>query len=121
MAKGKRKPESPFTGCWQIVSNNLWDMIDDDEPSYLEFGADQRGEFQFGSTRGNIDYRVTERDGQPAIEWTWEGKDQTTPCTGQGWAVLKVEELHGMMFFQGGGDSKFVAQRAEGLKQRRGK
>ena len=107
----KSNPKSPFTGRWQIVSNDLWDMIDDDEPSYLEFGANQMGEFQFGSTRGNINYRVTERDGQPAIEWTWDGMDQTTPCTGQGWAVVKDDELHGVIFFHGGDDSEFVAKK----------
>jgi hypothetical protein len=36
------------------------------------------------------------------------------PAQGRGWAVLKGEEMHGMIFFHGGGDSEFVAQRNTG-------
>jgi hypothetical protein len=52
-----------------------------------EFGADHMGEFGFGLTNGNTDYRVTERGGQPAAEWTWEDMDEMDPRTGRSWAV----------------------------------
>jgi hypothetical protein len=35
------------------------------------------------------------------------------PAQGRGWAVVKGEELHGMIFFHGGDDSEFVARRAK--------
>ena len=35
------------------------------------------------------------------------------PAQGRGWAVLKGDELHGMIFFHEGDDSEFVATRIE--------
>ena len=35
------------------------------------------------------------------------------PAQGRGWAVVKGNELHGMIYFHSGGDdSEFVAKRA---------
>lgn len=110
MAKQKRKPESPFTGRWRIVSTSAWesDYLDEEEPAYIEFTA-RGGEFHFGYVHGVMDCRPTTRDGQPAIEWTWDGNDEMDPAQGRGWAVLKGGELHGMIFFHQGDDSEFVA------------
>jgi len=123
MAKAKPKPKSPFTGRWHIVSMDAWDVDDMEEegPAFIEFGADQMGEFWFGLTRGNIDYHITERGGQPAAEWTWEGMDEMDPCTGRGWAVLECAELHGMIFFHGGDDSEFVARKSPAPKAKQRK
>ena len=46
------------------------------------------------------------------MEWTWDGNDEMDPAQGRGWAVVKGDELHGMIFFHGGDDSEFVAKRA---------
>ena len=69
---GKKKQESPFTGRWRIISMDEWDVdyMEEEGPAFIEFGADQMGEFQFGLTSGNIDYRITERGEQPGVEWT---------------------------------------------------
>ena len=114
MAKGKRKPESPFTGRWRIVSMTAWDQdfVDAEVEGYFEFDAKGMGEFQFGYVRGDISYQLTERGEQPVIEWTFEGTDEMDPCSGRGWAVLEGDELHGMIFFHQGDDSGFVARRA---------
>jgi hypothetical protein len=40
---------------------------------------------------------------------------------GRGWAVVKGEELHGMIFFHQVGDFEFVAKRAKGKKRQSGK
>ena len=31
----------------------------------------------------------------------------------RGWALVKGDELHGMIFFHGGDDSEFVAKKAD--------
>ena len=120
---GKKKQGSPFTGRWQIASMDEWDVdyMEEEGPAFIEYGADQMGEFQFGLTSDNIDYRITERGGQPTIEWTWEGMDEMDPCTGRGWAVLEGDELHGMIFFHQGDESGFVARRAKAQKRPRRK
>ena len=69
-----------------------WDVdyMDEEGPAFIELGADQMGEFRFGLTSGNIDSRITQRGGQPAAEWTWEGMDEMDPCTGRGRAFAVV-------------------------------
>ena len=54
-------------------------------------------------------------DGQPAVEWTWEGTDgaDMTEMTGRGWAKLEDEELHGLIVIHLGDESGFVAKRAD--------
>jgi len=118
MAKSKGKPPSPFTGRWHL-SLPGWreDFINAEVQAYIEFDATGGGEFQFGYVHGNMDYRATTREGQPAVEWSWEGNDEMDPAMGRGWAVLKGEELHGMILFHQGDDAEFVAKRAEGEKQ----
>lgn len=64
--------------------------------------------------------RPTTRDGEPAIEWSWDGNDENDPAQGRGWAVLKGGELHGMIFFHRGDESGFVAERAGGAKASKG-
>src|SRR5262249_37304534 len=48
---------------------------------------------------------------EAAVESTWDGNDEMDPAQGRGWAVLKGDELHGMIFFHQGDDSGFVAKR----------
>jgi hypothetical protein len=117
--KTKPKPKSTFRGRWRIVSMDEWDVdyVEEEGPAFIEFEADQMGEFRFGLTSGNIDFRITERGGQPAVEWTWEGMDEMDPCTGRGWATLEDDELHGMIFFHQGDESGFVARRAPKRRQ----
>jgi hypothetical protein len=114
MAKAKSKSGSPFGGRWHIVSMTEWDedYINEEVQAFIEFDAKGSGEFQFGYVQGSMDCRLTTRDGEPAVEWTWEGNDEMDPAMGRGWAVLKGDELHGMFFFHEGDDSGFVARRA---------
>ena len=127
MAKSKPKPESPFTGRWRIVSMSAWDegFIDEEEEGFFGFDEKSGGEFHFGYVHGHMDCRLGTRDGEPAVEWTWDGNAEMDPAQGRGWAVLKGGDLHGMIVFHGGDDSEFVARRAGGQdaptpKKRRG-
>lgn len=112
-----KKPKQPnvFNGRWRIVSMSAWDQefIDEEEEGYLEFDEKDDGHFQFGYVQGQMDCRLTPRDGEPAVEWSWDGNDEMEPAQGRGWAVVKGDELHGMIFFHGGDDSEFVAKKAE--------
>src|SRR6516165_873504 len=113
------KSKSPFTGHWRIVSMEQWDQdyVDEEEEGFFEFNDRGWGEFHFGYVHGRMDCRLTTRDGEPAVEWTWDGNDEMDPAQGRGWAVVKENELHGMIFFHGGDDSEFVARKAEGSKR----
>ena len=113
MAKKPKSP-SPFEGRWHIVSMTEWDedYINAEVQAFIEFDAKNSGEFQFGYVQGEMDCCLTTRDGEPAIEWTWEGNDENDSAQGRGWAVVKGEELHGMIFCHEGDDSEFVAKKA---------
>ncbi len=114
-SKSKPKPESLFIGRWHIVSMTEWDedFINAEVQGFIEFGGQYNGNFQFGYVNGDMDYRLTLRDGDPAIEWTWDGNDEMDLAKGRGWAVLKDDELHGIIFFHEGDESGFVAKRQQ--------
>jgi hypothetical protein len=122
MAKSKPKPPNPFTGRWRIVSMSAWDQdyIDEEEEGFFEFDEKGSGEFHFGYVHGQMDSRLTTREGEPAVEWTWDGNDEMDPAQGRGCAVVQGDELHGMIYFHGGDDSEFVAKKA-GLQSRTAK
>src|SRR4051794_1093429 len=113
MARKKKQP-SDFEGRWHIVSMSQWDedFINAEGQGFIEFKQGGQGEFHFGYVHGLMDCREATRDGQPAVEWSWEGNDEMDEASGRGWAVLRGDELHGMLFFQQGDESDFVARRA---------
>lgn len=109
----RRDPTNAFEGRWRITSMDLWDQtfVHEAGEGHFEFEAGQRGFFQFGYVQGDIDYRLGTRDGQPAIEFSFEGMDEIEPANGRGWATLEGDELAGMIFFHGGDQSGFRAKR----------
>lgn len=112
-----KKQLSPFTGLWHIVSMTEWneDYFNEEVQAFIEFEANGTGHFQFGYVQGYMDWRPGTRDGQPCVEWTWEGTDgaDMTEMTGRGWAKLEDGELHGMIVIHLGDESGFVAEWAK--------
>ncbi len=112
MARKKPKPRSPFVGRWRIVSMSQWEdeYLDEEVEAYIEFDDRGGGSFQFGYIQGVLDYR----DGQLAVEFSWEGGDGAdgTPLTGRGRARLKDEGLFGIFAIHMGDESDFEATRA---------
>lgn len=111
----KAKPKSPFTGRWRITSMSMWDQdyLDEEVEAFIEFEDKGLGSFQFGYVSGQIDYRVTQRDGKQSVEFTWDGGDDAdgTPLAGRGWAIFDGDELKGEFFIHLGDDSEFEAKR----------
>lgn len=107
-------------GRWRIIGMSLWDQVyvDEEVEGYFDFGAQEAGSFQFGYVQGQVDYRMTTRDGQPAVEFSWEGGDAAdgTPMTGRGWAVLTGEGLEGVIYIHNGDESEFTAVRTKRRK-----
>lgn len=82
-----------MTGCWQIVEMDLWDRdaIDLLGPGFVEIAADGAGRFRFIAVEGDIDGRHAERDGRPAVEFSWVGRDDGDDASGRGWAVVETD------------------------------
>ena len=112
MVKNSKQP-NPFTGRWRIVSMEQSELnfVDEEEEGYIEFDDKDRGSFHFGYVHGNMDCQLTTRDGLPAVEWSWDGNDEMNAAQGRGWAVIKNDELDGMIFFRGADSSGFVAKK----------
>ena len=113
---------APLSGKWRIVEMALWDkdFLDMMEPAYIAFDGKAGGEFAFGCVTGNLHCRKA----PSGSDFTWDGNDEMDPAQGRGWAVVKGDELHGMIFFHGGDDSEFVAKKkghppAKSIKARR--
>lgn len=95
------------------------EYVDEEEEGYIEFNDKGGGEFHFGNVHGNMDCRLTTRDGEPAVEWTWDGNDEMDSVQGMGWATVNGDELHGQIFFDDDDGSGFVAKRMAGKKPRK--
>ena len=65
-------------GRWHIVTMTAWDVeetVEELQP-FIEFERSDAGQFQFGCVYGEMDCRCTERDGKPAVEFSWEGRNE---------------------------------------------
>jgi len=110
---GKARSKNWAVGRWLIESMDQCDrdFIDEEVRGYFEFDTRDSGSFQFGYVHGQIDYRLGERDGKPAVEFTWDGHDEMDPAQGRGWLVLEGNELKGMLFIHHGDESGIVLNR----------
>lgn len=106
---------SAILGEWRITKMEQWekDYVDAEVKAYIRYDERGRGEFQFGYVSGSMDCQFTERDGRPAVEWSWEGNDEMDEVSGRGWAALDEDEkhLHGRIFIHDCDDSGFDARR----------
>lgn len=109
----KRKSTNPLLGRWLIEHMDQWDVAEESEElqPFIEFERSDTGQFQFDCVHGEMDCRLTQRDGQPAVEFTWDGNDETEHVFGRGWAILNGDELNGTIFFHLGDESGFTARR----------
>ena len=87
------------------------DYIDLVVPGYIRLTKDGSGEFQFGTLRGDIDYRVEAGPDGPRLEFSWSGDSEAEPASGRGWATVVDDELRGRLFIHMGDDSWFIAKR----------
>jgi hypothetical protein len=96
----------------------MWDVdaLDIVELAHLTFAPRGLGELQLIAVDAVVDYRVSERDGVPFVEFSWAGYDDSGPASGRGWAQLEPSgALKGRLFIHQGDESGFTAYReAEG-------
>jgi hypothetical protein len=109
----------PFIGEWRLVEMALWDRADLDllGPAYLTLDRRGQGTMRVLAMEAGVDYRPAVRDGPPAIEFSFEGKDEGDRTSGRGWAELASDTPRGHVYFHDGDDSSFRATR--GVVRRR--
>ena len=112
-AMPKKSTKNVFVGNWTIVAMGDLDAdyFNDPDGAFIEFTNNRSGNFGYNFTSGQMDCRLTTRDAEQAIEWSWHGQAGGQPVHGRGWAVLTGKELHGMILFHGGHDQPFIAIR----------
>ena len=108
-------------GKWRIVETELWDLDDLDliEPAYLTLEPRGHGSLGLLAIEADLDYRVVQREGLPAIEFSFEGSDEGDQISGRGWAILEGEQLQGRIFIHHGDDSGFTACRSVKVAEQR--
>jgi hypothetical protein len=87
------------------------DYLDLVVPAHITFDDEAMGSFQFGTVDGWLDCRFSKRDGEPFVEFSWEGNNDTDPGCGRGWAKMTEAGLKGRLFIHQGDDSAFTATR----------
>ena len=104
-----------FIGKWRIEEMEVWerDALDLVVPAQITLGKSGLGFLQFIAVEADVDYRVVERGGEPAVEFSWIGHDDNDPAGGRGWAVITGEMLTGRIFIHNGDDSAFIARRED--------
>lgn len=108
-------------GTWRIVATELWDLDDLDlmEPAHLTLKPNGHGSLGLLAIEAILDYRVVQREGLPAIEFSFEGSDEGDQISGRGWAILEGEQLRGRILIHHGDDSGFTAARGKTSARRR--
>jgi hypothetical protein len=72
----------------------------------------------FIAVTGELDYRDADRNGRPAVEFSWQGSDEGDDVCGRGWAALSRDgTLEGHIYFHLGDDSAFRAERFSAVNQ----
>lgn len=115
-----------IAGKFRITHMDQWDQdfVDAEIPGFILFGLRGRGEFHFGYVSGGMDYEQSERNGKPAVEWTFDGNDEMDPISGRGWAILQADgTLTGKFFIHQGDNSGFTAKKdpEKGIRKKPGR
>jgi hypothetical protein len=102
-----------------MIDMELWDREDLDllGPAHLTLGRSGQGSMRFLAIEASVDYRTGERDGLPAVEFSFDGTDEGDRISGRGWAVL-ADTLRGRLFLHNGDESAFSAKRLVGPRLR---
>ena len=93
---------------------DLWDRdaLDLVGPAFIELRSGKTGQFGFIAVKGWMDCREASIDGNPGLEFSWDGNDECDPACGRGWAALQPDgSLTGHIYFHMGDDSAFRAER----------
>ena len=110
-AKAASATRITLSGKWRITEMSLWDReaIDLLGPAFIEFRGNG-GQFRFIAVDGWMDCRQGRRNGQPSVDFTWDGNDEGDPASGRGWVLLRQDgSLTGHIYFHQGDDSGFTA------------
>ena len=109
------KKERPFEGRWRITDSANWSAEDLDlvGPAYIVFERDGSGEMQMVAIEATLDHRVSQRDGDWLIEFTWSGFDEGDEVSGRGSARIEGGLLKAELFIHQGDSSTFVAKRED--------
>ncbi len=93
----------------------VWDrdVLDLVVPAHITLGTDGRGSIRFIAIEASVDYRVGTQNKQPAVEFSWSGRQERDFISGRGWAILSGDTLTGRIYIHEGDDSEFIARRIE--------
>ena len=111
--KKRGKRGRGLIGRWRITWMEAWDQDSWTKRSRGSSSSTGTGPESSSWVRARARSTIerSERDGKPAIEFSWDGNDEMDPPQGRGWAVLDGDEIEGRVFIHRDLDSAFRAVR----------
>ena len=99
-------------GKWEIIETSLWDkdFIDLIDTGCIEFKKKGLGELSFGAVFAEIDYRISDSEPTPLIEFSFSGQDEGDPISGRAKLSLQGKKLVGKIFFHYGDEAEMMAE-----------
>jgi hypothetical protein len=115
MKTKKQSVQTPFHGRWRITWMEKWSQgtVDAEIAAFIQLGPQRFGTFQFCYVRGDIEFEESTRDGEPIIEFSWNGSDDADRARGRGWAVLHGDHIEGKIYIHRGEWSEFRAEKQQ--------
>ncbi len=111
----KASSRKQFEGRWRITDSSNWSPEDLDlvGAAQILFKRDGAGELQMVAIEGTLDYRISHRDGESVLEFSWAGFDQGDEVGGRGTARIERGILKGELFVHQGDNATFAARRED--------
>jgi hypothetical protein len=103
-----------LTGRWRITWMKEWarDAVDMLGPGHIIVKPDGSGEMHFIAVDAWLDCQPALRDGEAAVEFSWEGTDDGDARSGRGWLRPQDDRVaDGYFCFHMGDRSSFRAER----------
>ncbi len=105
--------QDSIIGTWRMTESEIWDRdaLDLVQPAHVTLDPGGLGSIGFVAVEGGIDYRCTQRDGKPCVEFSWEGVDEGDQVCGRAWGFIDGDRMEGRLFIHFGDETSFVAVR----------
>ncbi|MCI0748542.1 MAG: hypothetical protein L0Y58_24300 [Verrucomicrobia subdivision 3 bacterium] len=86
-----------------------WDQefIDLEEPGFIVFAKNGRGEMKFGAVSLQLDW---DKEDKGRIAFSFDGFDEMDEVSGRGWVKVLENKLVGQIKFHQGEKSEFTAE-----------
>jgi len=102
-----------LTGRWRLIWTEVLnqELVDERIEGYFATDKEGCGNFQLGPVHGVIDGCIQINARKSRFEFSWHGNDHMLRRKGRGWVVVAGDRIAGSIIIEGGGKTRFLAER----------